>query len=291
MPTSAAFSTCSDVPPSTSQGAPGAMEQAGPTSLHRLDGVRPGGLIGGDHAEPSSGQQRGEHGGALSRQSDRRECFVQARIDEHEMPRPAVLDDDRDVASSVGRDGVAPTDTRQPLRPHSEVGHRSPSRAVLGRPDDPTRARCAGISVAVSPAGAPAGEEITGEPRSVRSTAGPGHGVRAGTSPDGAGSSSVRRGVPPVIPRPSERRAARATASPRVERKADNRGLPSSRSSRTRSCVSNSFTFPRVGVAIPAAVFFTSSSADRWQGSSAFPTPRRCRWAVSSAPPSWRAPG
>jgi hypothetical protein len=88
------------------------MERAGPTALHWLDGIRSGGLVGGDHGEPGSGQQRGEHRGALSRQSDRRECFVQARIDEHEMPRSAVLDDDRDVASSVGRDGVAPTDAR-----------------------------------------------------------------------------------------------------------------------------------------------------------------------------------
>ena len=72
-----------------------------------------------------------------------------------------------------------------------------------------------------------------------------GHAAWAGASRHEAGISSVRGGASPVIPLRIERRAAYGTASPSVERMADNRGLSSSRSSRERSFVNNSFTFPR----------------------------------------------
>jgi hypothetical protein len=48
-------------------------------------------------------EQRGEHGGVLGGEPDRPQCFVQARIDEHEMPSTAVLRDDHDMSAQIGR--------------------------------------------------------------------------------------------------------------------------------------------------------------------------------------------
>jgi hypothetical protein len=48
-----------------------------------------------------TGQQRGEHGGVFGGEPDRRQCFVQARVDEQEMPGTAVFRDDHDKPAQI----------------------------------------------------------------------------------------------------------------------------------------------------------------------------------------------